>query len=477
MIEPGNVESMAPQVLIVDAHQEMLNEIVDVLTATLPDSMPACTTAQSGQEALERTKQQDFHVALLEVHLPDGSGLELLRGLRELRPLVQIVVITGDASVETAIRALHEGAVGYVLKPFEAQQLTETAHNAIARSRWLREREALTRRLEASERRHRELLEQVPALILALDGAGRIAVWNQQLEKATGFSAQERLGTDGTALIGDGDVTRLARKGGGHCWVRWKRTIVPSPDGETELQYAAGIDVTEERETHVRTMRSERLAAVGTLASGLAHEVRNPLNSATLQLQLLERKAAQGPLDSASLGRAIDVVKSELERLDSLVDDFLAFADPKPITTRLSDLNELVQSMVDDLENEATSAQVRLKTELSPNLERSFLDERSVRQAVVNLVRNAIEATGADGTVLIKTTPSPDGASIRLSVVDDGPGFAEDAPVFDAFYTTKDTGTGLGLSIVHRIVGEHGGKISVTSEPGRTVFEMELPLS
>lgn len=463
------------RVLIVDDHEEMAENIVDILGESLDGTGLSCELTQSREEALGKARDQDFDLVLLDLHLPDGHGIELLRQLRDLRPFVQVVIITGDATVESAISALHEGVFGYVLKPFRAPQLVETALNAIERSRLLREHERLRQQLEASERRHREVIDQAPALILALDASDRIVVWNRQLERVTGFSREEMLGRDGPRVVDQSHVVRLEVKGGGHRSVQWSTAIVEQPGSGGLLCYAVGKDVTEEREMQLRARRAERLAAVGTLAAGLAHEVRNPLNSATLQLQLLERKIARGTLDERSLLDTVDVVKSEIERLDALVHDFLSFAKPSPMAPQPIDLNELVLNVVHLVEVKASDARIELQADLDETLGLVTADPQGIRQVMLNLLRNALEAIGHDGTISIRTRRSSNLSCVSLEVEDDGPGFPEDSPVFDAFYTTKDEGTGLGLSIVHKLVSEHGGTINVESRPHRTCFRVELP--
>ncbi len=463
------------RILIVDDHEELAENIVELLDASLEETELTCERTRNAEEALARAREADFDLALLDLHLPDVNGIALLRQLRDLRPFVQVAIITGDASVESAISALQEGAFGYLLKPFRAQQLVETAVNAVEHSRLLREREALRKQLEASEHRHREVIDQAPALILGLDSDNKIVIWNRQLEAVTGFTREEMLGKDGLRIVDHHKPVRLEQKGGGHRSVRWTTAMVEQAGGGPQLCYAVGEDITEERAMHLRAMRAERLAAIGTLAAGLAHEVRNPLNSATLQLQMLERKIARGTLDEHSLLGTVAVVKDEIERLDALVSDFLAFAKPTPITTSPHDLNELVRSVVHLVQVEAADCRVELNADLDTSLGLVELDPQAIKQVLLNLIRNSLQAIGARGTIQIRTRPSEKRATAILEVQDDGPGFPEDAPVFDAFYTTKEEGTGMGLAIVHKLVSDHGGTVAVESCPGLTCFRIELP--
>lgn len=464
------------QILIVDDHRELAENLLEILTDCFAEYELKSVATRSRDEALAAARASAFDLALLDLHLPDGSGLTLLSELRSIHPFLQVVIITGDATIESAIGALQEGAFGYVLKPFQVPQLIATVRKAIERAKLLRERDELRQQLVQSERLNREVIDRIPAFVIALDSAGKIVVWNQTLEQVTGYTRLEMLGQPGAHLVDHGGPRRLPLKGGGHRSARWQRASVTHAPGEPPVVYAVGVDVTEESEMQRRAMRAERLAAVGTLAAGLAHEVRNPLNSATLQLQLLERRIKKGKVDAEAFTGIVEVVKDEIERLNHLVSDFLAFAKPQPIVLIPVDLNELVSSVLRLLQVEADEAGVRLQAELHGALGLVPLEPARIRQVLVNLVRNSIQAMSpGTGTVTVRTRPSKAEACVELEVEDTGPGFPEDSPVFDAFYTTKAKGTGLGLAIVHRIVSEHDGTVSVTSVPGKTVFTVGLP--
>lgn len=463
-------------VLIVDDNAALAENVSDILTTVVQRYELRCSVAGSADEACELSRKETFQLALLDLHLLDGSGLELMEELRRTNPFLQVVFITGDATVQSAIRALEKGAFGYVLKPFEVPQLVELASKAVERALLLAEREALRSELERSEQRLRDVIDQVPAFVVALDEDGKILVWNRQLEAVTGFGAAEVLGHTGAQFQAEDDVTRLPLKAGGHRSVRWKRAKVSPGEGRAPVIYAVGVDVTDELEMQRRARQAERLAAVGTLAAGLAHEVRNPLNSATLQLQLLERRLAKGRPDPAATSSTVNAINSELDRLNRLVTDFLAFAKPQPLQLELVDLCALVRDVVHLTSVEAERAAVTIRTECEEGVGRVPLDSQRMRQVLLNLVRNAVEAVAPiGGTVTLRVHPEQHASSVVIEVEDDGNGFATDAPVFDAFYTTKDQGTGLGLAIVHRIVSEHGGEIRASSEQKRTQFRITLP--
>jgi signal transduction histidine kinase len=283
------------------------------------------------------------------------------------------------------------------------------------------------------------------------------------------------LGKEQSGLLTAREAVRLPLKQGGHRLVRWQQTRVESEAGSSTT-YLLGVDVTDEAEMQRRTNRAERLAAVGTLAAGLAHEVRNPLNSASLQLQALRRRLRRvESAQSEGLTPIIDRVQDEIQRLDGLVGEFLAFARPGALHLADTDLNDLIEGLVALLRPEADAGNVRIELSLDPGVGRVRVDAGQIRQVVHNLVRNALQAMSDGGTLTLRTIAANELAQVGLDVQDDGPGFQENAPVFDAFYTTKGDGTGLGLAIVHRIVQEHGGGIEAESRPGRTVFRVRLP--
>jgi signal transduction histidine kinase len=228
-----------------------------------------------------------------------------------------------------------------------------------------------------------------------------------------------------------------------------------------------------------RIIQSEKMAVLGTFASGLAHEVRNPLNSIALQLSILERRIAR--VDDAAvapeMSNLVTVIRQEIRRLDTLVGDFLLFSRPSRIAHRPGDLEALVDEVVDLLAPEATQAGVSMqRRSLGPAVRSLPMDAEKMKQVVLNLVRNAIEAMPEGGTVFVETGAVD--AQARLVVRDTGPGLPEGIDVFQLFATTKPGGTGLGLSIVQQIVVQHSGEVVAASnaEGGGAMFTVSLPL-
>ena len=219
------------------------------------------------------------------------------------------------------------------------------------------------------------------------------------------------------------------------------------------------------------TRRAERLASIGTLSAGLAHEIRNPLNGAQLHLTLVERGLVDRRVPASELIEAVQTTKREVLRLSNLVTEFLDFARPVPLALTLVDLRELCVRAMVTMQADATAKGVSLDT-AGPSIMVSA-DTDKLLQVLLNLVRNAIEACSPGGKVIARTVREGDHGV--LQVEDEGSGMSDPSlPVFDPFFTTKSSGTGLGLSIAHRIVSDHEGTLSFTSKPGRTVFSIRL---
>ncbi|MBN2370657.1 MAG: GAF domain-containing protein [Vicinamibacteria bacterium] len=226
-----------------------------------------------------------------------------------------------------------------------------------------------------------------------------------------------------------------------------------------------------------RIIQTEKMAVAGTFASGLAHEVRNPLNSIGLQLSLLERRfSALAPALIAEMQELTGIIREEIRRLDALVGDFLLFSRTNRLHFRAMSLDALVDDVIRLLRPEGRASNVTFKRirggESPPKIP---MDDERIKQVLINLLRNAIEAMPDGGQVTVEVGWA-DGQA-RVVVRDNGPGLPEGLDVFQFFVSTKSHGTGLGLPIAQQVVLDHGGEISVVSRPGSgATFTVILPL-
>ncbi|MBI2826116.1 MAG: sensor histidine kinase [Planctomycetia bacterium] len=217
---------------------------------------------------------------------------------------------------------------------------------------------------------------------------------------------------------------------------------------------------------------------IARLAGGLAHEIKNPLSTIGLNMELLAEDFGQD--DSPRARRAlakIAVVERECQRLQNLLDDFLNFAKVRKPRLESSDLNEEVRRVLDFLRPKAQEGRIEVVSYLQSDLPGVLLDRETFQSALLNLVINAQQAMPDGGQLVVSTETTPRGVALHL--IDTGCGMDERtrARIFEAFYSTKTGGSGLGLPIARKIVEAHGGQIRVESEPGRgTHFTIELPV-
>jgi signal transduction histidine kinase len=272
-----------------------------------------------------------------------------------------------------------------------------------------------------------------------------------------------------------------------HQWTREQIDVAEALAAQASVALENGRLYEEAREAYeglraaqAKIIQAEKLAVVGTLASGLAHEVRNPLNSIALQLSLLERRI--GRIDNGLADEMRDltgVIREEIRRLDSLVGDFLVFSRTKRVETQPTDLDSLLDEVVRLLRPEARSSGITLRRERrGDTLPLVPIDIEKMKQVVINLVRNALEAMSAGGGGIITVESGSVDDRARITVRDTGPGLPPGIDIFQLFVTTKATGTGLGLPIVQQIVLEHGGEVTASSTPGEgATFTISLPMS
>jgi PAS domain S-box-containing protein len=360
------------------------------------------------------------------------------------------------------------------------------------------ERSQLGDALSRTEHRYINAVELASVLIVGLDATGIIRLVNREAERVTGFDRDQLLGRPFlTVMVADDPSAHLPgqlREGlsgrapsqwidgvlrtraGKHRDLTWNLAFAGEQQGDDVVLFAIGRDLTDARALAERTRQAEKLAAIGTLAAGLAHEIRNPLNGAQLHVSFLQR-AIKKKAGEQDMLEATQVVADEIKRLADLVTEFLDFARPKPLQIKPVSLFKLCEHARSMVATQAEAAGVTLSCDL-PSADLEFqADPAKLTQVLLNLLQNGVEATGTGGggSVVLRARREP--RQLSIDVIDDGPGLpSPDAPIFDAFFSTKEGGTGLGLAITHRIVTDHNGSVTVASSPGKTTFRIKLPL-
>jgi signal transduction histidine kinase len=224
----------------------------------------------------------------------------------------------------------------------------------------------------------------------------------------------------------------------------------------------------------------DRLAYLGTMAGGLAHEVRSPLNSIHMNVELLERDGCQsGDEDKEKkFQKRISRIKDEVSNLQKTLTEFLQFARPPGVKRLATDIRDFIYDVVEFIQEELSRANVKVRFDISEHDYPVLIDRRQMEQVLQNLIFNARDAMEEGGTIQIRT--GEDDKCIYIDIEDSGPGILleNQAKVFDAFFTTKTKGTGLGLGITRRIIDEHQGQLQFSSpvkNGNGTCFRITLP--
>jgi len=237
-------------------------------------------------------------------------------------------------------------------------------------------------------------------------------------------------------------------------------------------------NVTDKKIEQARLRRAESLAALTTLTAGVAHEIKNPLQSIGIHIQLIQ-KLLQGrkSLKRDQIEPYLKVINEEVDRLNRIVVDFLFTVRPMDAHLEKRDLNEIVRDLLDFMRFELEEAQVKGELLLAGNLPPLELDEKFLKQALLNMIQNAVSAMPGGGTLRVETVRQGDEVLLRIS--DTGVGIPEEnmTKIWEPFFTTRDFGSGLGLTLVFKIVREHKGEITVQSRIGEgTTFTVALPV-
>ncbi|NOY05575.1 MAG: PAS domain S-box protein [Chlorobi bacterium] len=332
------------------------------------------------------------------------------------------------------------------------------------------------------------VLDNMADGVVAADNTGKIMVFNKAAEKLFGVNSERVLGKTCRAVIPDtSSIEETLRTGkpieyeersyslGDRNIIAGISTsIIHDADGGVNMVVAVIKDLTEQRRVLAELQRREKLSAMGELAAGVAHEIRNPLNAIGVIAQRFAYEFSPRE-DEEEFRELVQTVRQEVQRVNEIIKQFLEFARPKPLTLGKVSLSELLQSEIKALESQAAHAGIHLDFTVLQDGE-IVVDVNRMQQVLLNLVQNAIEACVSGDR--IEVTGEVKNDRVIIAVRDTGKGIPAEhmSKIFNLYFSTRTTGTGLGLSIVHQIISEHGGEITVESEVGKgTEFVITLP--
>lgn len=509
------------------ADAERLAACAALVQPALPDVARAFYERMQAFEGASGVLRDEAHVARLRLSMERWLA-SLFAGKYDedfARMLVRVGHVHADAGVPArfvpAASALLREKLGAAMRAGGASDAQELALHRLldAQSAVLvavqdARAEAHARRLERAEQRrlreqlaelegrHPEVVDLAELLVLGLDARGDIRFASDELTRAVGRPQEELVGRPFGELLESGrepdELVRareevlaatiahydtdlvLAPRAGSPRRIRarlGRPAFAPEgPDGVALL--VVGRDVEGERARSELAQQHERLVAMGTLVAGLAHEIRNPLHGALLHLQVLER-AIRGGTAGPDAREARETAQRELTRLSTLLDEFLAFARPRPLQMASISLRGVLERAREVALGRAAGAHLTIEV-LPPALDVSVrADAERLGVLFEQLVRNAVEAittSGRGSRIVLRLSRGTREAIVEVE--DDGPGIpSSDTRVLDVFYSTKPEGTGLGLPLAHGIASDHGGQLTYESRPGSTTFRVTLPTS
>ncbi|HZV05429.1 MAG TPA: ATP-binding protein [Gemmataceae bacterium] len=463
------------RVLVVDDDADTRSNLCDILE--LDDFQ--VETAGTAAEVLRRNSWDRVSAIILDRRLPDGSAEELLPRLRALAPEASILIVTGYGDLEDAIAALRQGAADYILKPINPDALRAS----LAR---ITERRRLTLAKERSEAAFRTLVEAAPCLIAILRPDHTIAYFSPFAEELTGYQADEVLDKNYIQrfLCGDCQQTvqeQLERvlagtpvrgfenpvrgRDGSHHWIIWNAQRLPDYEGEPAI-LMVGQDITALKHAQERTLQSERLAAIGQMVAGLAHESGNALARSQACLEMLAMEIEDRP-EAINLVARIQKAQNHLQQLYSEVRNYAA---PLKLEREMHSVRSIWRQAWSNLANQREGRIATMREESDGVNLSCSVDPFRLEQVFRNILENALAACKDPVQITVTCSPADlEGQpALWIAVRDNGPGMNPEQRrrIFEPFFTTKTKGTGLGMAIAQRIVEAHGGKIAAAAPEG-----------
>jgi PAS domain S-box-containing protein len=466
-------------VLVVDDDADTRANLRDILDLDGHTIETAGTVA----EVLARRSWTDISAILLDRRLPDGSAEDLLPRLRELAPDAAVLIVTGYADLQGAIAALRQGASDYILKPINAEALRASLFR-------IADHQRLAQAKARSDAAFRTLVEAAPCMIVILRPDRTLLYFNRFAEEITGFQASEVVGKDYFALFLPeehralaGEHLRTVLAGGvvrgveipflcrdrSRGWVLWNAQLLHDYEGEPAVM-AIGQDITALKHSQERTLQAERLAAIGQMVAGLAHESGNALARSQACLEMLGLEVQDRPEALELLQR----VQKAQDHLQQLYDEVRNYAAPLKLEREPWAMDAVWRQAWSNIGLRRQDRTTRLHEQTHGISLRCRVDPFRLEQVFRNIFENALAACSDPVEIrihceecLLEGEPA-----LHVGVRDNGPGLTPEVRrrLFEPFFTTKTKGTGLGMAIAKRIVEAHGGRIQADgSGPGAEI--------
>jgi two-component system, cell cycle sensor histidine kinase and response regulator CckA len=503
---------IAGKILIVDDEQRLR----DSLKFLVEREGYSVKTAGNGLQAIQMVNQERFDLCLLDICMPEMGGFELMEKILSQQPDALLVMMTGQASIESAVSALKKGAHDFLRKPFDDTDLLKTIKNALTHK-------DVRERLKRTRIKYKYMVENSPDLIYQLDEKAHFTFINQAVNRLLEYSPTELIGQHYTSIVFPDDRKKAEwlfneRRTGERATAGVELRLLCNKDASTceltdkefitvELKatgmyedinsaaktkrfagtYGVARDISYRKQLEIHLNQSQKMEAIGTLAGGIAHDFNNLLMGIQGYTSLM---LADTELTHRNHGRLMHI-EEHVQSGAELTRQLLDFSRGGKYDLRSSDINHLVKKTA--VMFGRTKKEIKIKLDLAENLWFASVDRGQIQQVILNLYVNAWQAMPKGGRIDIRTANvelygqeaidmglQKTGRFIEIFVKDTGIGIAKELlnRIFEPFFTTKERGrgTGLGLASSYGIINNHGGTIKVYSEKGKgTQFVIYLP--
>lgn len=518
--------SYRPKIVITDDETRM----TDSLKILLGDKGYDIKTFENGRDALNYLETNECDLVLMDVMMPIMNGFEALYFLKDHHPEVTVIIMTGQASIDSAIRALRGGAYDYLCKPFEYDELIKKVDNALSHRRLSKEKKLISHQLQSTEARYQYLVHNSPDIIFTLGPQDKFVFITDKIKNCTDLSSQDLLGRNFTSIVHHQDVEQVldyfkgVRSGGTtrdllelklkcaacgdngtpcagpHALMEMKAVSLSDekPGGEsvgsTEI-YGIIRDITQRRRNEEekkalegQLRQAQKMEAIGTLAGGIAHDFNNLLMAIQGNISMLLMHCDSSHPHHERLKK----IEKHIENGSKLTSQLLGYARRGKYEVKPIDINLVIEETVQTFTR--MKKEIRFYFNLAPDLAPVEADASQIEQVLMNLFLNAADAMPGGGDITVTTgnvdhihiksrlyKPKP-GRYTLMSIRDTGVGMDEPTKerIFEPFFTTKEMGrgTGLGLASVYGIIKGHQGFIEVDSAiSGGTTFHIYIPAS
>ena len=485
------------RVLIVDDDAAIL-EVLEMRLETMGFEVTATTDPQRAIEALQHAR---FDLALIDLRMEPVNGIQVMEALHALQARLPVLIMTAHGTIETAVEAVQRGAFDYLTKPFVRDELRAKIQRALTARRWARDRERLLmigetfassgvaeRILDAVVQAAVDTTEAERSVVFQLAG-GRLVPMASAGSPPTSWSALE---TAARQAIEKGAPTTVGGSDG-RMIVAAPLVVQRGPVGALVMETPARVEPTEDdldllalfssqaaiairNSLELERLRSGALAALGRMATQVAHELKNPLAGLRLYARHLEQRLEKSrDVESAELARKIT---STVDHLAAVVSELTAFGRPKELQRTPTALAPLLDECVALARARCSGEEIDVVRTYDARCPDLKVDSRELRKAFLNLILNGLEALQGRGQLTVGTTWAPDSQIVTVAIDDTGIGMSDEtlSRIFDLFFTTKPDGTGLGMAVARSVIDLHGGELSVQSSPGHgTRVRVRLP--